>query len=122
MSLEASAFVFTGAAPTLPAEFAGAAIPSMPKPTTATAKSGSAGAPTADAGTKAAASANPFANAGSISVKTFVPTAKPAESQQTQGQSNDGKEQRTDSISFDDFGGYSNPYSSTIDVEKEKRK
>lgn len=27
-----------------------------------------------------------------------------------------------DSVSFEDFGGYQNPYSNTIDVEKEKRK
>jgi len=29
----------------------------------------------------------------------------------------------TDSVDpFDDFGGYKNPYSATIDIEKEKRK
>ena len=82
MSINASAFVFTGPSESssLPAQFEGAQLGTMPMPTkpsesTATATATDGGqAPKPTPTSAAASSANPFASM-TLSAKTFVPAA-----------------------------------------------
>ena len=86
----------------------------MPLPKEGGGKSDAKAGGEAAAATTTAAKANPFASM-TVTAKQFVPKA-PLPGQETEPRTH------ADSVSFDDFGGYQNPYSNTIDVEKEKRK
>ncbi len=104
-------------------------LPSMPvagsNSTAAQSKSGAA----SQQATNPATAANPFEKM-TISSKTFVPQNIKSSDQPIQGDgaARDGSGQgqnrgHANSVDpFEDFGGYSNPYSATIDIEKEKRK
>ena len=74
---------------------------------------------------KQAKAVNPFGGMN-LSAKNFVPvtTINPGQESDTSNGAGGGANRiHADSVDpFDDFGGYQNPYSATIDVEKEKRK
>lgn len=80
----------------------------------------------------AASSVNPFEKM-KITDKTFVPPSHknnpsavaPSEdgmSNNSASAANDRRVEHSDSVGYDDFGGYQNPFTATVDVEKEKRK
>ncbi len=78
---------------------------------------------------KSVIASNPFEKM-TISSSTFVPKNIQSSEQPIQGDGSAGNTAGQDlnrghanSVDpFEDFGGYSNPYSATIDIEKEKRK
>lgn len=92
----------------------------MPNPA-ADAKSALTSAQT-DKVASAATASNPFEKM-TISSKNFVPVNT---GQTIQGESAAGDAMNNrghaNSVDPSDFGGYMNPYSATIDIEKEKRK